>query len=391
MNVELPYWHFFDALKRELRYSIDIDKYKEFVKMVAENGSALQDKEALTHFCKFLFLQNLRDEEKFTRIFNDAVKRELQHLLTKAETIATTRSSSSNGAGDRTAAAADTNKKQPIINKPIHEKTETPEDIEHTREVPLYFQLPLQQNAPQWPDAAQDKVLVNYLQTDEYFPITRRNMVKAWQFLRHKDKEGYEDEIDVEETTKQIARDFFFINPRYKVSIGNRKDTLMIFADYRGSMAPFHELSNRLIHTATTEGGHPKASVWYFQNCPSGYVYRKSNLTQPVKLKEALATANKNFTLAIVISDGGAARSGKDAQIVNSRLKMTLPFLDSLDKACAHTIWLNPMPMQRWRGSCAELILNKVYLMAPILEHDAYNFQETLRLVLKQDKKQAAT
>ena len=165
----------------------------------------------------------------------------------------------------------------------------------------------------------------------------------------------------------------------------------MIFADYRGSMAPFHELSKRLIHTATTEGGHHKASVWYFQNCPSGYVYRKSNLTQPVKLKDAFSSANKNFTLAIVISDAGSARGNKDPQLVNSRMKMTLPFLDSLDKSCAHSIWLNPMPIHRWKGSCAEQILNKVYLMAPILEHDAYNFQETLRLVLKQDKKQAAS
>lgn len=391
MNVDLPFWHFFDTLKRELRYSVDIDKYKEFVKFVAEKVPTLKDAEALGQYCKFLFLQNLRDEEKFVRIFNDAVKKELQQLLTKAEAVRATSITPQSDPNYRPTTPSDASKKQPVINKRSRENRETAEDIEQTRDVPLYFQLPSLQTAPQWLDTTPDKVLVNYLQTDEYFPITRRNMVKAWQFLRHKDKQGFEDEIDVGETTKQIARDFFFINPKYKLSVGNRKDTLMIFADYRGSMAPFHELTNRLIHTATTEGGHPKAAVWYFQNCPSGYVYRKSNLTQPIKLKEALSTANRNFTLAIVISDAGSARGAKDAELVNSRLKMTLPFLDSLDKACAHTIWLNPMPIHRWKGSCAEQILDRIYLMAPILEHDAYNFQETLRLVLKQDKKQSAS
>lgn len=390
MSVELPFWHFFDALKRELRYSIDVDKYKEFVKLATDNGPALEDHEALGQFCKFLFLQNLRDEEKFMRIFQEAVKKELQHILTRAETARSNSGASPADSTSRTQTPSDAGKRQSVINKPEREKKEDTDEVEHTRDVPLYFQLPLLENAPQW-DSPQEKARINYLQTDEYFPITRRNMVKAWQFLRHKDAQGFEDEIDVEATTKQIAKDFFFINPKYKVSVENRKDTLMIFADYRGSMAPFHELSNRLIHTAVTEGGHPKASVWYFQNCPSGYVYRKSNLTQPVKLKEALATANKNFTLAIVISDAGSARGNKDPQLVNSRLKMTLPFLDALDKACAHTIWLNPMPTHRWRGSCAEQIISKVYLMAPILEHEAYNFQETLRLVLKQDKKQAAS
>lgn len=391
MSDELPFWHFFDALKRELRYTTDVDKYKDFVRMVTDTSPSLGDSETLTSFCKFLFLQNQRDEEKFMRIFNEAVKTELHQVLTRAETHHSSHSASSAGGIHSRPLRSETNKKQPILKTPHDKNGESPEEIEQTREIPLYFQLPDLTTAQPWPELSTERVLVNYLQTDEYFPITRRNMVKAWQFLRHKDKQGFKDEIDVEETTKQIARDFFFIHPKYKVSIGNRKDTLMIFADYRGSMAPFHELTNRLIYSATTEGGHPKASVWYFQNCPSGYVYRKSNLTQPVKLKEALAAANRNFTLAIVISDAGSARGPKDAQLINSRLKMTLPFLDALDKACAHTIWLNPMPMHRWKNSCAELILDKVYLMAPILEHGAYDFQETLRLVLKQDKKQVAS
>jgi hypothetical protein len=85
MMRDLPFWHFFDALKRELRYSIDIDKYKAFVKMATESVLLLDNEEALSRFCKFLFLQQQRDEEKFERMFHEAVLRELRQVLTLSE------------------------------------------------------------------------------------------------------------------------------------------------------------------------------------------------------------------------------------------------------------------------------------------------------------------
>jgi uncharacterized protein with von Willebrand factor type A (vWA) domain len=208
-------------------------------------------------------------------------------------------------------------------------------------------------------------------------------MIKGWQFLRLKEKNNRPENIDIEATIEQIAKDGMFIEPQYLHGFQNRLDTLIIFADYRGSMTPFHELTNRLIQTARSEGGHPRAPVFYFQNYPIGYVYRQPNLTMPVKLKEALVTANRNFTLAIVISDAGAARGNTDKNRVDSRIQITCDFLDDLSSYCAHTIWLNPMPTHRWKDTAAILPKDKLTLMAPILDHETYNFQDTLRTILK--------
>ena len=97
----------------------------------------------------------------------------------------------------------------------------------------------------------------NFLMTDEYFPVTRRQMIKGWQFLRYQEKGGFTNEIDIPATVQKIGREGLFTGPILKQGVRNREDTLIIFADYRGSMMPFHELTNRLIETARKEGGIP--------------------------------------------------------------------------------------------------------------------------------------
>lgn len=212
-------------------------------------------------------------------------------------------------------------------------------------------------------------------------------MIKGWQFLRQKERSNAADGIDVQATIQKIAREGLFFEPAFKSGVRNREDAVIIFADCRGSMAPFHELTNRLIQTARGPGGHPKAQVFYFQNFPIGYVYKGPNLDKPVKLKEALIKANRNLTLAIVISDAGAARGNNEPKRNSARLEMTKKFLAELDKSCAHTIWLNPMPSHRWKDTAAALIRKEVFLMTPIFDSATYNFQDTFRTILKQNLK----
>lgn len=390
---QLPFWHFFQEIETTLSYERWIDKYKLFLGAIT-NGFILYDAEwnAFRQFCKMLYLQDHRDEALFDQILDRAILKEKEALvallkISKPEPPAESKAKKKarKNLNDNVAGKKD-EETSALKDKPTASKEDKPEVTETPMERSLFYNPP-----PVNPDSLSEEELnqrrpINFLHTDEYFPVTRRQMVKGWQFLRHAENSGSTESIDLAATVRQIAKDGLFIEPTYNPGIRNREDTLVIFADFRGSMAPFHELSKRLIESAHTEGGHPRAPVYYFQNNPVGYVYRQSNLTEPVKIKEALLKANRNFTLAIIISDAGAARGSSDPEHVSARTALTGLFLKHLNESCAHTIWLNPMPAHRWEGTAAEHIRKKVLVMAPILEEGSYSFQDTLRTVLKQNK-----
>ncbi|WP_336514606.1 hypothetical protein [Pollutibacter soli] len=389
--ARLPFWNFFHELEKKLSYERWIDKYQQFLKSL-EGGHVSYDEDwkQFRQFCKFMFLQDFRDERQFDTLLDVAIEKEkifLESLVAKTSQ-----------ATDASKIKPEPKKENPSPGSPVKDNVSQhhpqmdnaadtsimPEPMEQEETLQLQF-LPIQVVAHEQ-QVQYSSSETEFLQTDEYFPVTRRQMVKGWQFLRLKEKSDAREGIDVEETIKQVAKDGLFLNPVYKSGERNREDTLIIFADYRGSMAPFHELTNRLIETARKGGGHPRVPVYYFQNHPVGYVFTNPNMSGPVKIKEALLKTNRNFTLAVVISDAGAARGNSNPERRKSRTEITGAFLDFLDETCAHTIWLNPMPMHRWKGNAAELISKKVFLMAPVLDRYGDKFQETLRTILKHQK-----
>ncbi len=392
-NNRLLFWHFFQAIDRSLSYERWIDKYRLFLQTL-EGGYIPYDEElcAFKQFCRVLYLQDIRDEARFNQLLNIAIEKERDLLLQALN--------DARPAQEKTAAPRDSPTPPPPA-PPQEEDDDRPAsapDIEddmmddylkedeavQPEPKTWYYKTPLLYKDIENVQDEKRFTAPTFLHTDEYFSVTRRTMVKGWQFLRNKESSISTQEIDVPATTFKIAQQGLFLEPVYQPGVRNREDTLIILADVRGSMTPFHELTNRLIYTARHEGGHPRAPVYYFQNCPLGYVYRKPNLAEPVKIKEALLKANRNVTIAIVISDAGAARGNTNPTRIAERTQQTKHFLDFLHSTCAQVIWLNPVPKHRWEQTAADSIQHEVLHMASVFEQDVYNFQDILRTIFKQ-------
>ena len=80
---------------------------------------------------------------------------------------------------------------------------------------------------------------------------------------------------------------------------------------------------DKLIETAVKGGGHRKAMVYYFYNCPDNFVYKNSNLTDPIKLTQLYSMIRADHTNALIISDAGAARGNMNEM----RVEKTKRFL----------------------------------------------------------------
>lgn len=385
----LIFWSFFERLEKELSYERWIDKYRLFWQTLA-SGAIPYDEDwlAFRRFCKFLYLQNHQDEERFDQLLEEAIAQEKKWLLSFWRQAAPEPLPIPDTASTDVTAPPDIPPTTPPGRPPAPPPSETrtvppPEPATATK----YFHPQLELQAPQEliDPASITRPATHYLHSDEYFPTNRREMVKSWQYLRRRERVGATERINIPATVKKMAREGVLTEPEYEASYLNRKDILFLFADSRGSMAPFHELSKRLIETAHGEGGHRKAPTFYYQNAPVEYLYQAPNLTNPIPLKSAMQRANRNVSYAFIISDAGAARGGKNAEQIERRLLITRPFLQLLQAHMAYVIWLNPMPEHRWAGTAAEMIAREpgVTTMIPVLEEGAFNYQDVIRRIIK--------
>jgi uncharacterized protein with von Willebrand factor type A (vWA) domain len=131
---------------------------------------------------------------------------------------------------------------------------------------------------------------------------------------------------------------------------------LLVLVDQDGSMAPFHGLVRRLLHTATRGGKLAHLDVFHFHNCPVDHVYRDADLVDGISLSSALDAAARRRPSVMIVSDAGAARRGYS----EDRLEQTRSLLHLLHARFRKIAWVNPVPRSRWRRTTADGIRSSV-------------------------------
>ncbi len=403
----LPFWHFFRRIETELSYERWIDKYKLFMQGISElcempgpdGAIPLGSEVKFRRFCKFLYLQDPRHEARFDELLTEAIEIEqkkwgdlFQQDILEAQKSNTRQEEAKVERPDENQMPKSNNKatKPQGDTKSDHKKGAEQTMTSGPNTVYLKYGKAMRMETAE-SGSAGNSMAPRFLQTDEYFPLTRREMIKSWQYLRLKEKTGFMEQLDIKSTIQKVAAEGIFTEPVFRTGYANREDAIIILADTRGSMTPFEGLTDRLIETAKSpEGGHKNAPVFYFQNYPTGYLFAQRNLSQPVKFAEALRLSNPAVTYAVIISDAGAARGNTDTERVKVRTDFSRIFLKELQKYTSKIIWLNPMPMHRWKGTAAELIAHPPpsserhtapNVMLSVLDDNHFHFQTALHLL----------
>ncbi|MEH1813406.1 MAG: hypothetical protein V7L09_13325 [Nostoc sp.] len=211
----------------------------------------------------------------------------------------------------------------------------------------------------------------------EYFPVTRRQMIQTWRYLRRPVRQGTPAELDIEATINQIGLQGMFLEPVLRPYRMNRAE-LLLLVDRDGSMVPFHELSRRLAQTASQEGRLGKINIYYFRNCPSDFLYRDPYLLEAETLKNVFSNLQFERSTVLIFSEGGAARGNYN----RDRIQLTKQFLDELRRYTHSIAWLNPMPRFRWSGTSA----NQIERMIPMFEFNRRGLQSAVSLLSKRSK-----
>lgn len=406
MNVfpdgQLPFWQFFHQIEQQLSYERWIDKYKHFLELLLDPHIRYDNEgDSLLSACKILYLQDIKDEDRFTQLFRTAWLEEKSKWETFFKTIEQETekkpeeksnlsaelqqpSSEDSPPSNESEDIKKEEKKDPAVQQESKNEEKIIEEKENYYFTPsISFDSLIKDEES--PKDTTGIPLYNF--QDEYLPINRREMIKGWQYLRRHEKGKLTNEINIYSTVKKIARENIFTEPEYLHGLRNREDAIIFFIDCNGSMMPFHELSRRLVKSARTSGGHKNAPVYYFQNAPTDYVFNEFQLTSPVKIAQALSKTNYNFSIAVVISDVGFARGYGAPERHKIRWQQLQPFLKQLNENCAHILWLNPVPDNRWHEETAQNLKKEVLKMASIFDAGMNPFQTITRTLLKYQNK----
>jgi formylglycine-generating enzyme required for sulfatase activity/uncharacterized protein with von Willebrand factor type A (vWA) domain len=212
-------------------------------------------------------------------------------------------------------------------------------------------------------------ISVNW-QEGYYFPVSRQQLRKGWETFKPQHPKTFFKEIDLPATVEQITKDGFFIKPVFApTQTLEIPPKVLLLVDQKGSMAPFHPLCR---HWVNLWSG---ATVYYFHNCPTDSLYLDPQLRQGEDIETVLSQFSPNNTVALIISDAGAAKQ----RSVPQRWDETVEFLNFLTDTVSRVAWLNPLPRHRWLDTTAEDIAKIYPKQVPMFALTPAEYQKMLR------------
>jgi len=322
----------FERLRRQ-GVPLGVSDYLEAIETI-QAGVGLEDAASFKGLFRLLWAKSREDQELFDLAFAELVESQWQTISTP-EPISPS----------QTHSRPSTVPPEEIPNQPEPQPELEPEPEPETQQVNVTL-----------PSSSVDHSFVlqselteepHYYQLTPRLPISQRDMAGVWRQLRRLQRAGIPEELDVEATINSICHSGLLLHPVLQPRRRNQA-RLVVLVDQQGSMAPFAPLIEAAIESILRGGLLGKTSIYYFHDCPEGFLYQRPSLTNALPLPAVLDEHKGNSVL--IISDAGAARGYYDGR----RVEDTKTFVQTLSTYTYLYTWLNPMPQNRWVATTAE-------------------------------------
>ncbi|MGK7873890.1 MAG: hypothetical protein AB4426_11430 [Xenococcaceae cyanobacterium] len=333
----LPLFELFLALREPLK--LRPDQYALLLEAL-EQGYGCEGIDDLKSVCRLLWLKSrgTQQEKQFETIFDSYIQQHTTSSSVNEEISASPHS------GEERATTTIQEKQSSLPAIPARTSRAT------NPSPPPEIRLPSAYQTTPPIDVTQSES--GYTLTVNDFPFLERPTRQAWRQLRQPLRQGVTTEIDIPATIQIIGRYGICLDPVRQPRRINQIE-LVFFQDCDGSMIPFRPIVDALFNTLEPRK-FAQVIRYYFRNCPGQFVYLKPKGTKIQPLEDL--PLDSNHTVAMIISDAGAARGGYNPQ----RVGLTKRFLEQIQPRVKALVWLNPTPMERWLGTTAEEIAELV-------------------------------
>jgi len=187
-----------------------------------------------------------------------------------------------------------------------------------------------------------------YKQLAKDVTINTRNIKLALKRLRRFTREGVPDELDIDGTIRETARNGAMFDVEMRPQRKNRVKVLLMF-DIGGSMTPHVKRCEQLFYSSRTE--FKNLETFYFHNCIYENLWRDdSRWGDKIKTYDILHKYNSDYRVIIV---GDASMSPYEVLQVGGSVdhfndEPGMNWLLRLKESFPHLVWLNPEPQDQW-------------------------------------------
>jgi uncharacterized protein len=172
-----------------------------------------------------------------------------------------------------------------------------------------------------------------------------RQIEVALRKLRAFARDGAEEELDIEATIDETARNAGELEVVTRPP--RRPNTrVILLMDVGGSMDPYAQLMSQLFSAAKRSTHWRELRTYYFHNCVYGRVYKTEGFQDPVKVQDLMAECGKHYKLVLV---GDAAMAPYELLGASSTVGYAeegkvpaVAWLMALREHFERSVWLNP-------------------------------------------------
>lgn len=184
---------------------------------------------------------------------------------------------------------------------------------------------------------------------DDSVEVNTRNIKIALRRLRRFAREGVPEEIDLDTTIRDTAKNAGWLDLHLVPERRNRVKVLL-FLDVGGSMDPHIQVCEELFSAARSEFRH--LEYFYFHNCVYDHVWRDNarRRSERIATLDILHRHGPDWRLIFV---GDAAMSPYELMQVGGSVEYSndepgVVWIKRLVDTYRHAIWLNPEPERAW-------------------------------------------
>lgn len=189
----------------------------------------------------------------------------------------------------------------------------------------------------------------NYINYSEQSVLSAENLRQVLASLKSLRPVGPPNELDVDETIFQTARNGGEIELVFRRELRNRTQLNVLLDNGGYSMWPYIPLVRTIFNKI--RGLFRDVKFYYFHNCIYGEVYQDLPRTQPLPWEKFLGESK--HTRMIIIGDANMAPAELMAAygslgMASTERKPGREWLQELRSAFPVSIWLNPIKKERW-------------------------------------------
>lgn len=202
---------------------------------------------------------------------------------------------------------------------------------------------------------------------DDTVEIGTRNLKVALRKLRRFARQGRPDELDLDGTIRDTAKNGGWLDLRMRAERRNVVN-VVLFLDVGGSMDSYVKLCEELFSAARSE--FKNLEYFYFHNCPYERLWRDNRRrhVERIDTTEVLRTFGEDYKAVFI---GDASMSPYEIAVAGGSVEHMNPepggvWIKRMTQHFRRSIWLNPVQERFWRytqsvGMIEELMEERMF------------------------------